>query len=122
MEPQVEAVLLSVFTVDIKGRMWGFLQMYEGNLWYIRTYFSLLVLVPLLVGPTFFRKRLGLVLSFVFAGYVLTTYHYGTHTFLWVPMGQVLFYALYFTLGLWVRDREPRIRTKDVAVSLALNL
>ena len=37
-------------------------------------------------------------------------------------LGQVLFYALYFTLGLWVRDREPRIRTKDVAVSLALNL
>ncbi|MGD9782345.1 MAG: acyltransferase family protein [Kiritimatiellia bacterium] len=121
-EPQVGAVLFSVFTLDLQGRMWGYLKMYEGNLWYARTYLSLLALVPLLAGPSFFRKRLGLVLAFAFAGYVLTTYHYPAKTFLLVPAGQVLFYALFFLLGALVRAREAKIRRRDVVLSLALNL
>jgi peptidoglycan/LPS O-acetylase OafA/YrhL len=122
MEPQVFAVLGSAFTVDLRGRMWNYLRMYDGNLWYVRTYFSLLPLVPLLVGPAFLRKRLGLVLAFVFAAYVLATYHGAARTFLLAPAGQVLFYALFFVLGAWARAREPKLRTRDVALSLALNL
>lgn len=122
MEPQVGAVLFSTFKVNLQGRMWGYLKMYNGNLWYVRTYFSLLVLVPFLLGPAFLRKRLGLVLAFAFAGYVLTTYHYETRTFLLAPAGQVLFYALFVLFGAWVRAREPKLRRRDVALSLALNL
>ena len=114
--------LLSIFRVDLQGETWGYLKLYSGNLWYLRTYFPLLLLSPFLVGLSVFRKAKVPLLVFVFLGYALATYHYKGHVFLLAEAGQVMFYAIYFVLGALYRSCERDFGSKAVALSLGLNL
>jgi peptidoglycan/LPS O-acetylase OafA/YrhL len=122
MEPQVGAVLFSIFRIQPLGRMWGCLSMYCGNLWYIQTYLPLLLLVPLLIGLPFFRKAKWAVLALVTTAWVLISTFLPQQMFWLVPAGQVLFYAIYFVLGAIYRTLEHRCKPKWVALALALNL
>ena len=114
--------LLSVFRVEASGELWGHLKMYHGNLWYLRAYFPLLLLVPFLVGTTFFRHAKGPLLAFVFICYALATYHYKRHNILLAPAGRVFFYALYFVAGAFYRAGEKNVRRKTLGLSFVLNL
>ncbi len=114
--------LLSIFRVNVQGEMWGVLKLYNGNLWYLRTYFPLLLLAPFLVGLSVFRRAKIPLLVFVFLGYALATYHYKHHLFLLVRTGQVMFYAIFFVLGALYRSCERDFGSKAVALSLGLNL
>jgi len=122
MEPQVGAVLFSIFRIQPLGRMWGYLSMYLGNLWYIQTYLPLLLLVPLLVGLPFFRKAKWAVLALVIAGWVLVSTFLPRQMFWLAPAGQVLFYSIYFVLGAIYRIIAPLCKPKWVALALAVNL
>jgi len=114
--------LLSIFQVKLKGELWRVLKMYDGNLWYIRTYFLLLLLSPLLVGlPLFRRAKIPLVV-FLFVVYALTLHAYKGHTFIWEDWNQVLFYALFFVLGAIYRAGESDFGPKEAACSLGINL
>ena len=122
MEPQVGAVLFSIFTIRPLGRMWDYLYMYRGNLWYIQTYLPLLLLVPLLVGLPLFRKARWMVLALVVAGWVLVSTLLPQKMFWLAPAGQVLFYAIFIVLGAIYRTVESRYRPKWAALALGLNL
>jgi peptidoglycan/LPS O-acetylase OafA/YrhL len=114
--------LLSIFRVELTGELWGHLKNYDGNLWYLRAYFPLLLLVPFLVGTTFFRHAKGPLLAFVFICYALFTYHYRRHVILLAPAGRVFFYATYFVVGALYRSGEKTVQQKTVALSFVLNL
>lgn len=112
----------SIFEVKLQGELWRVLKTYDGNLWYIRTYFLLLVLAPLLVGLPFFRKAKLPLLLFLFLLYALMLHSYKGHKFVWENWSQVLFYALYFVLGAMYRAGEKDLGTKEVCASLGINL
>jgi len=122
MEPQVGAVLFSIFRIQPLGRMWGYLSMYRGNLWYIQTYLPLLMLVPLMIGLPLFRKAKWTVLALVTTAWVLVSMFLSRQMFWLAPAGQVLFYAIYFVLGAIYRTIEPLCKPKWVALALVLNL
>jgi len=114
--------LSSIFKVKLKGELWRVLKMYDGNLWYIRTYFLLLLLSPLLVGlPLFRRAKIPLIL-FLFVVYALTLHAYKGHKFIWEDWSQILFYALFFVLGAIYRAGEKDFGLKEAAYSLGINL
>lgn len=114
--------LLYLFRIEASGELWGYLKMYNGNLWYLRAYFPLLLLVPFLVGTVFFRNAKGPLLAFVFICYALATYHYKRNVILLAPAGRVFFYAIFFVVGSLYRSGENTIRQKTVALSFVLNL
>ena len=122
MEPQVGAVLSSIFRIQPLGLMWGYLSMYRGNLWYIQTYLPLLMLVPLMVGLPFFRKVKWVVLALVATAWVLISTFLPHQMFWLAPAGQVLFYAIFFVLGAIYRTIEHQCKPKWVALALVLNL
>jgi len=114
--------LTSIFQVKLKGELWRVLKMYDGNLWYIRTYFLLLLLSPLLVGiPLLRRAKIPLIL-FLFVVYSLTLHAYKGHKFIWEDWSQILFYALFFVLGAMYRAGEKDFGQKEAAFSFGINL
>ncbi|MEE4167203.1 MAG: acyltransferase family protein, partial [Desulfocapsaceae bacterium] len=115
------ASLLSIFTLQLSGELWGYFKGYYGNLWYLHTYFPMLLLVPLLLGwPLFPRFRYPLLLLLLVL-YYLMTYHYPGHVFLLRSWGDIFFYCFFFVLGTVYRTKEKSIRVSPVLLSFALN-
>ena len=114
--------LLSIFTLQLSGELWGYFKGYYGNLWYLHTYFPLLLLVPFLLGTPLYPRLRYLILALLLTGYWLMTYHYKGHVFLLREWGDVLFYAFIFVLGTSYRFKENQLSPGLVLTSFAINV
>ncbi|MDX1269808.1 MAG: DUF1214 domain-containing protein, partial [Oceanisphaera sp.] len=45
--------LMSIFTLQLSGELWGYFKGYYGNLWYLHTYFPMLLLVPVMIALSY---------------------------------------------------------------------
>jgi len=113
--------LLSMFTLRLSGELWGYFKGYYGNLWYLHTYFPMLLIIPLIIGlPTFPRYKY-LVLIALLVCYLLMTYKYKYHIFLLRAWGDVFFYSFFFVLGTVYRIQEKKLSHGVVLISLGVN-
>ena len=114
--------LLSIFTLQLTGELWGYFKGYYGNLWYLHTYFPLLLLVPFLLGTPLYPRIRILIMTLLLTGYWLMTYHFKGHIFLLREWGDVLFYGFIFVLGSSYRIKENRLSPGLVLTSFAINV
>jgi len=108
----------SLFGLVPHGNLWDSIRVYNGSLWYVRGYFSLLVFVPFLVGLASFYKIQINVLLFVLLFTSLFPKEYADHAFLFGSYGDVSFYLFFFMLGVILREQEDRLDTKSILLSL----
>ncbi len=106
--------LLSIFSLQLDGELWGYFKGYYGNLWYLQTYFPMLLLVPFMIGFPSFARLKYVVLFFLFILYLLMTYQYEGYEFLLRAWGDILFYSFFFVLGTTYRIEEKSIATRQI--------
>jgi hypothetical protein len=112
----------SLFEMVPHGQLWDSIRVYNGSLWYVRGYFSLLVFVPILAGLASFYKIKFNVLLFVLLFTALFPKEYADQGFLFSSYGDVSFYLFFFVLGMILRDQEDHLDTKNVLLSLILSV
>ena len=112
--------LLSIFTLQLSGELWGYFKGYYGNLWYLHTYFPLLLLVPIMIGLPLFARLRFVILFFILVLYFLFTYEHRGHIFLLREWGDILFYSFVFMLGVVYRMEEKSVAPRHVLFSLVL--
>lgn len=115
------ASLLSIFTLQLSGELWGYFKGYYGNLWYLHTYFPMLLLVPVIIGSPFFPRFKYSLLFLLFILYFLMTYQYKGHVFLLRSWGDIFFYCLFLVLGTIYRTKEEGLSTRLVLFSFIVN-
>ena len=115
------ASLLSMFTLKLSGELWGYFKGYYGNLWYLHTYFPMLLLVPVIIGSPFFPRFKYSVLFLLFILYFLMTYQYKGHVFLLRSWGDIFFYCCFFVLGTIYRIKEEELSVRLVIFSFVVN-
>ena len=115
------ASLLSMFTLKLSGELWGYFKGYYGNLWYLHTYFPMLLLVPVMVGVPFFPRYKYAVLFVLLILYYLMTYQFKGHVFLLRSWGDIFFYSFFFVLGTVYRVKKDRLSAPLVFMSFGLN-
>jgi fucose 4-O-acetylase-like acetyltransferase len=113
--------LLSIFSMQLTGELWGYFKGFYGNLWFLHTYFPLLLILPLLIGFPQFSRNKHLVLFYLLLLYLLMTYQYTGHIFLLREWGDVFLYGFFLVLGTVYRITETELRRKDVLLSFAVN-
>lgn len=113
--------LLSIFTLKLSGELWGYFKGYYGNLWYLHTYFPMLLLVPVMVGTPFFPRFKYVLLFVLLILYYLMTYQYKGHVFLLRSWGDIFFYSFFYILGTIYRIKEDRLSASLVLISLGVN-
>ena len=118
----LQASLASMFTLSLSGELWGYFKGYYGNLWYLHTYFPMLLIIPFLIGTPLFPKFRYLLLIILFALYWLMTYEIKGHVFLLRAWGDILFYCFIFVLGTSYRVSEKKLTTRRILVSLCINI
>ncbi len=113
--------LLSVLSMKLSGELWGYFKGYYGNLWYLHTYFPMLLIVPVVIGLPFFPRFKYSVLLFLLVLYFLMTYQFKGHVFLLRSWGDIFFYCFFFVLGTVYRTEEDRLPARLVLFSLGVN-
>jgi hypothetical protein len=117
--PDLKTALVSALELAPRGLPWEYIRGYNGSLWYVRDYFSLLALVPLLVGVGAVYRIKYVVLLYVLVFTALFPKEYNSHL-LFSTWGHVSCYLFFFLLGVIFREREESIERGSVAVSLLL--
>ena len=119
---ELRTAVISIFGLSPHGVLWDSIWGYNGSLWYVRDYFSLLVFVPFLVGISSLYRIKFNVLLFVLLFTALYPKEYADHHFLFSKYGNVSFYLFFFVLGIIFRDREHDLDTRGLLLSLLLSL
>ena len=114
--------LVSIFTLKLSGELWGYFKGFYGNLWYLHTYFPMLLIIPFVIGTPLFPKFRYLILIILFALYWLMTYQIKGHVFLLRAWGDILFYCFIFVLGTVYRLSEQKLTTRYILLSLCINI
>jgi hypothetical protein len=114
--------VVSVFGLSPHGALWDSIWGYNGSLWYVRDYFSLLVFVPFLVGISSLYKIKFNVLVFVLLFTALFPKEYADQRFLFSKYGDVSFYLFFFVLGVIFREQEDQLDTRGLLMSLFLTI
>jgi hypothetical protein len=113
---------VSVFGLSPHGVLWDSIWGYNGSLWYVRDYFSLLVFVPFLVGISSLYKIKFNVLVFVLLFTALFPKEYADHRFLFSNYGDISFYLFFFVLGVVFRGQEDHFDSRELLLSLLLTI
>lgn len=112
--------LISIKDFNLRGELWNYIYGYNGSLWYIRVYFSMMLIIPLFTGLQIFQRMRICGLFFMVLFYSLTIYQYSGHTFIFTDYEYVGFYSIFFLLGSIYQIEEKRIKQRDLLVSLAI--
>ncbi len=121
-QPDFLLAIRSMLLVIPHGELWDSIQVYNGSLWYIRVYLSLLVVVPLLLGIRLFYESKVQVLFFVLLVTILFPQEYSKQPFLFSSAGSVSFYLVFFIGGIIFREQENYLVTKLFALQIGLSL
>ena len=112
----------SLFGLAPRGNLWDSIRGFNGSLWYVKIYFSMLVFVPFLVGLASFHKIKFNVLLFVLLFTALFPKEYADHSFLFSSYGYVSFYLFFFVLGIIFREQEEHLDSKSISLSFLLTV
>lgn len=112
--------LISIMDVNLRGELWDYIYGYNGSLWYIRVYFSMMLIIPLYTGLQIFKRMRIYGLFFMVLFYSLTNYQYSGHAFIFTDYEYVAFYSIFFLLGSIYQIEEKRIQQRDLLISLAI--
>ena len=112
----------SILRMTPYGGVWDYLRVYNGSLWFLRDYLSVLVFVPVLLGiRQIFRIKYNmLVFALLFTALFPKEFSDVSHMF--SSYGNTSFYLVFFMIGVIFREQEDYLDVQGVAVSLAVTI
>lgn len=121
-QSDIRLAVRSMLGLVPSGSLWDFIRVYNGSLWYIRDYLSLIVLVPFLVGwGALYKIRYHLLIS-ILVFTALFPKEYPDQALLFSSLGSVSFYLVFFMLGVLFQEQENRLSSRATATSLMLTI
>jgi len=120
--PLPASALTSMLRLNPGGEPWDFIRIYGPSLWFVRVYLSLLVLVPLVIGLSGFRRLRLLLLILLLVLFSLCRYQGWDHAFLFTGAVYVFFYLVFYQLGAIYGAEEHTIGGRHLALSILFNL
>lgn len=118
--PDVGVSLSTIKDVHLQGNLWDYIYGYNGSLWYMRVYFSMILFLPFMMAHRFFVRMRIFFLVFMLIFYSLTIYHYPDTTYIFSDYGHVAFYTIFFLLGAIFQIEEHNIKPRELLLSFAI--
>ena len=116
--PLQSRAFTSVLLLEPAGSLWDQIRVYNGSLWFIRVYLSMLVFLPALVGLVGVRRlRIPLLIALLVA-FCMLRYQGWNREFLFIEAVYVAFYLTLFMLGTIYRAEEHAISVRWLVLSI----
>ncbi len=104
------------------GGIWDYLRVYNGSLWFLRDYLSVLVFVPILLGVRGIYKIRYVNLLFILLLTTMFPKEYRDIGFLFSTVGNVSFFLFFFMIGVFYREQEDHLDLKSLTISFSITL
>jgi hypothetical protein len=114
--------ITSMLRLTPHGEIWDSIPVYNGSLWYIQDYLSLLVFVPLLLGIRLVYDSKIQVLFLILLFTMLVPKEYPDQSFIFSSFGSVSFYLFFFLWGVTFREQEQNLNTKMIVAQMILSV
>lgn len=118
--PDIAVSLNTIKDVKLHGKLWDYIYGYNGSLWYMRVYFSMILFLPFVVGLRVFPRMRVYFMFFMIILYSLTIYHYKSHIYIFSNYGYITFYSVFFLLGAIFRIEEHKLKQSELLLSFAI--
>jgi hypothetical protein len=120
--PNLQLAIVSMLKLAPGGELWGDIPVYEGSLWYLRVYFSVLLLLPIFASFFGSRRLRIYVLTFFLLAFYFSRYLNWNNNFLFSQADFIWFYLFVYMLGTAYRVEEQNIHVQYLKMSLLLNV
>jgi hypothetical protein len=104
------------------GGIWDYLRVFNGSLWFLRDYLSILVFIPVLLGVRAIYKIKYNMLIFALLFTALFPKDFGDVTHMFSSYGNTSFYLVFFMIGVIFREQEDYLDIRSVIISLAITI
>lgn len=120
--PDLQLAITSMLKVNQTGNVWDNFPAYQGSLWYLAVYLSILLFVPLAISLFATQKSRTIVLILIFLFFVCSRYLNLNYDFLLTQTSYIFFYLFIYMLGVAYRIDEKNIRIGHLKLTFFLNL
>jgi hypothetical protein len=121
-QPDFTLAVTSMLRMTPHGEIWDTIRVYNGSLWYIRDYLSLLIVTPFLLGIRLVYNCKIQVLFLVLFFTALFPKEYPDQSFIFSSFGSVSFYLFFYLWGVIFREQEQNLPTKGIVTPLVLSI
>jgi Acyltransferase family len=115
--PDLLNASLSMLQINPQGKFWDRVTVYGGSLWYLRTYFPVILMAPILSHFSIFPKRSFDLIFMAIVFLCLLQYFSKNNYWFWGFDAQyVSFYLVIYLMGSIYHHKEPDLKIRDLSM------
>ena len=115
--PDVINAVLSMLKINPQGKFWDRVTVYGGGLWYLRTYFPVIFIAPVLSHFRAFPKRsFDLIFIAIVSLCLLQYFSKNTYWFWGFDAQYISFYLVIYLMGNLYHQIEPSLKIRDLSM------